>query len=151
MAVMNISRHIRAPREKIFQALVDADALRKWKVPDGMTMQIHEFEGREGGRLRISLTYTEPTAKGKSTAHTDTYRGYFKTIVPNEKIVEVDEFETTDPMLRGAMTITMTLSDVAGGTMLTAVHDGLPDGVPVRDNQTGWQMALDKLAALVEA
>jgi hypothetical protein len=30
------------------------------------------------------------------------------------------------------------------------VHDGLPPGVPVADNETGWRMALEKLAALVE-
>jgi len=31
------------------------------------------------------------------------------------------------------------------------VHDGLPPGVSTTDNETGWQMALTKLAALVEA
>jgi hypothetical protein len=32
-------------------------------------------------------------------------------LVPNERVVEVDEFETTDPTMRGEMTITVTLSD----------------------------------------
>jgi uncharacterized protein YndB with AHSA1/START domain len=71
-------------------------------------------------------------------------------LVPNEQIVEVDEFETTDPALRGEMTITITLADAADGTDLLAVHDGLPRGVSSADNETGWQMALAKLAALVE-
>jgi hypothetical protein len=31
------------------------------------------------------------------------------------------------------------------------VHDGLPRGVSAADNETGWRMALAKLAALVEA
>lgn len=48
------------------------------------------------------------------------------------------------------MTITITLSDEAGGTRVDAVHDGVPPGVPAADNETGWRMALARLAALVE-
>jgi uncharacterized protein YndB with AHSA1/START domain len=72
-------------------------------------------------------------------------------LAPNEQVVEVDEFETTDPALRGEMTITITLVDAEGGTHLFAVHDGLPPGVSAADNELGWQLALAKLAALVEA
>jgi uncharacterized protein YndB with AHSA1/START domain len=46
--------------------------------------------------------------------------------VPNEQVVEVDEFETADPAMRGEMTITITLTDAqGGGTDLVAVHDGV--------------------------
>jgi hypothetical protein len=48
------------------------------------------------------------------------------------------------------MTITITLADADGGTDLCAVHDGLPPGVPDADNETGWNMALAILAALIE-
>jgi hypothetical protein len=72
-------------------------------------------------------------------------------LVTDEQVVEVDEFETTDPALRGEMTITITFADADGGTDLVAVHDGLPRGVSTADNETGWRMALAKLAALVEA
>lgn len=73
------------------------------------------------------------------------------TLVPNERVVEAVEFETMDPALRGEMTITITLADADGGTELLAVHDRLPPGVATADNETGWRMALAKLAALVEA
>jgi len=105
---------------------------------------------REKASFRISLTYNAPTAAGKTTEHTDTYHGRFVKLVPNEKVVEVDEFETEDPALRGEMTITITLVDGDGGTDLLAVHNGLPRAVSPADNETGWRMALAKLAALVE-
>jgi uncharacterized protein YndB with AHSA1/START domain len=111
---------------------------------------VHEFTAAEGGTFRISLTYDEADAVGKTTAHTDTYRGRFARLVPDELVVEVDEFETDDPALQGEMTITLTLRDADGGTELLAVHDGLPDGVSPADNETGWQQSLDRLAALVE-
>jgi uncharacterized protein YndB with AHSA1/START domain len=116
-----------------------------------MTCEVHSFDAREGGTYRISLTYDAPTAAGKTTAQTDTYHGRFVKLVPNEKVVEVDEFETADPALRGEMTITITLVDAPGGADLLAEHKGLPPGVSPADNETGWRMALAKLAALVEA
>src|SRR5258705_6277213 len=120
-------------------------------VPTGMTSNVHAFDAREGGSFRIALTYDEPTATGKTTAHTDTYHGRFVKLVPNEKVVEVVEFETTDPAMRSEMTITFTLADADGGTDIHAVHDGLPPGVPPADNEVGWRMSLAKFAALVEA
>ena len=120
-------------------------------VPTCMTSYVHAFDAREGGSLRISLTYDAPAGTGKTTAHTDTYHGRFVKLVPNEQIVEVVEFEAADPAMRGEMTITIALADADGGTEILAVHDGLPPGVPAADNEVGWQSSLGKLAALVEA
>jgi len=145
-----ITRHIRAPRAAVYRALLDPHAVARWKVPDGMTCVVHEYDAREGGSIRVSLGYDRPTGTGKTDPHTDTYHGRFVTLVPDERVVEVDEFETADPSLRGAMTITITLAESAGGTELLAVHEGLPPGVSAADNETGWRMALAKLAALVE-
>ena len=72
-------------------------------------------------------------------------------LVTNEQVVEVVEFETTDPALHGEMTITISLADADGGTDVLAVHDGLPRGVPTAENAAGWRSSLAKLAALVEA
>ncbi|SEU16504.1 Activator of Hsp90 ATPase homolog 1-like protein [Stigmatella erecta] len=116
-----------------------------------MTSHVHAFDPREGGLIRISLTYDMPTGTGKTTAHTDTYHGRFVKLVKDEQVVEVVEFETEDPALRGEMTLTLTLTDADGGTEVLAVHEGLPRGVPPADNETGWRLSLARLAALVEA
>ena len=146
-----IRRRVNAPRATVYRALLDARAVATWMVPTGMTSHVHAFDAREGGQFRISLTYDAPTGTGKTTAHTDTYHGHFVTLVPDERVVEVVEFETTDPAMRGEMTITIALADADGGTEILAVHDGLPPGVPAADNELGWQSSLDKLAALVES
>ncbi len=145
-----VSRHVRAPRESVYSAFVDPISISTWMVPTGMTSHVHEFEGREGGRFRISLTYDAPTGVGKTTAHTDTFHGRFVKLVPNKLVVEVVEFETADPALRGEMTVTITLADGGGGTDVLAVHDGLPHGLSTADNEAGWRSSLAKLAALVE-
>jgi Activator of Hsp90 ATPase homolog 1-like protein len=105
---------------------------RRWLVPD------------------LAHVRRAQTGTGKTTAHTDTYHGRFVELVTNEQVVELVEFETTNPALR-EMTITTTLVDADGGTDVLVVYEGLPRGVPTADNETGTRMALAKLAALVEA
>lgn len=150
MTMTRVTRHIRASRAAIYRALLDRDAVRHWLVPDGMTSTVHSFEPREGGAIRVSLTYEAPGAQGKTSAHTDTYHGRFVTLVPDEKVVETVAFETADPALQGEMVLTITLADAEGGTELVASHDNLPPGVPPADNELGWSLSLAKLAALVE-
>ena len=132
-----VSRHMTAPRSAVYRALLDAGAIAKWRVPAGMRSRVHEFDA--------------PAGTGKSAPRTDTYHGHFVRLVPDEQVVEVLEFETADPELRGQMTMTTTLADAAGGTDVLVVHEGIPDKVPAADNETGTRMALANLARLVEA
>lgn len=150
MSSTRVIRQIAAPRDAVYAAFIDADAVREWMVPTGMSSHVHEFEGREGGRFRISLTYDAPDRAGKSSAHTDTYHGRFVRLVPGREVVQAMEFETDDPKMQGEMTVTVTLSDKAGGTELVAEHAGVPRGVAPADNELGWSLSLGKLAALVE-
>lgn len=145
-----VSYHIKAAREKVYRALIDPNAIKMWKFPDGMICHVHAFQGYEGGLFRISLTYSVPAGKGKTTENTDTYHGRFLKLIPNEQVIEVDEFETEDAGLQGEMTITITLSDASDGTDILAVHDGLPLSLSSADNELGWRMALLKLAEYVE-
>jgi uncharacterized protein YndB with AHSA1/START domain len=141
---------VNAPRSRVYRALLDARAIATWMVPDGMTSEVHELDAREAGALRVSLTYDEPTGAGKTTPHTDTYHGRFVQLVPDRQVVEVVEFETEDPALRGETRVTITLADAGGGTEVVARHDGLPPGVSAADNETGWRLSMAKLAALVQ-
>ncbi len=150
MATTRVERYIDAPPAAVHRALLDADAVQRWMVPDAMTSEVHVFEPVEGGRFRISLTYDDPTSAGKTSGHTDTFEGRFERIVPDREVVQVVEFESDDADIRGVMTITYTLAADAGGTTVTGVHENLPPGVSPEDNELGWRMSLDKLAAVVE-
>ncbi|WP_326751428.1 SRPBCC domain-containing protein [Streptomyces hirsutus] len=150
MYTTRVSGRVNAPRPAVYRALVSADAIARWRVPPGMRGEVHEFEAREGGRFRVSLTYDAPDAVGKSAAHTDTYHGSFARLVPDEMVVEVLEFEAEDPALRGTMTMTTTLTDAdGGGTDVLVVHEGVPDAVPAADNEAGARWALTRLARFV--
>ncbi|MFE6462234.1 SRPBCC domain-containing protein [Streptomyces cinereoruber] len=150
MYTTRVSRHVDAPPLTVYRTLLDPEAVARWRVPYGMTCRVHEFDAREGGAFRVSLRYEGEGGTGKSGPRTDTYHGRFVELVPDERVVEVVEFETADPLLHGAMTLTTTLVPDGGGTEVLVVHEGVPDAIPAVDNETGTRMALDRLAALLE-
>jgi uncharacterized protein YndB with AHSA1/START domain len=151
MTRTRVVRRISAARESVYRALVDADAVAAWRVPDGMAAVVHAFDARVGGTFRVSLTYESPEGRGKTAARTDTYHGRFLELVPKERVVEELEFETSDPALAGLMRMTTTMTDADGGTDVVVLHEGIPAGISLVDNEIGTRMALDKLAALVES
>lgn len=150
MGVTRLSRLIRAPRAVVYRALLDAEAVQQWMVPDAMTSHVHSFDAREGGEFRISLTYGTPTTAGKTRPQTDSFHGRFVKLVPDTEVVQVVEFESDDPTMQGEMTITYMVADSDDGTDLTSVHENLPPGVSPADNELGWRMSIAKLAKLVE-
>lgn len=151
MSSTRIRYQVNAPRSAVYRALLDPVAVATWMVPPGMTSQVHEFDPRDGGAIRISLTYQSERGIGKSSEQTDTYHGRFVELVPDERVVEAVEFETADPALQGEMTISFTLADSDGGTDLLAVHEGLPRGLAAADNEAGWKLSLAQLATLLES
>lgn len=54
-------------------------------------------------------------------------------LVPNEKVVEVVQFETVDPAPQGQMTITCNLGKSDDGTDALTGHDRLPPGMILMD------------------
>lgn len=147
MSDLRVSRLLRAPRAEVYRALTEPALIARWRFPGGMTSVV---EQQDDGGFRVTLTYEAPDRQGKTTARSDTYRARFSRLVPDELVVEVDEFETDDPLFTGEMTMTVSLREDDGGTELTAVHEGVPAGIAPADNELGWRMALDRLAALVE-
>jgi uncharacterized protein YndB with AHSA1/START domain len=151
-ASTRVSRIIRAPRQTVYRACLDRDAIAQWRAPDDMTAHVHVFEPRESGTYRISLSYRDParSSDGKSAAGTDTFRGRFVALVPHERIVEAIVFESPDPRFAGEMTMTTSLADLDGGTEITILCQDIPPGIRLEDNEIGCRSALQNLAALIE-
>jgi uncharacterized protein YndB with AHSA1/START domain len=150
--ITRVSRIIKAPRKTIYQAFLDPEAVATWLAPDSMRGHVHTFDPREGGKFRLSLTYQNQadSQRGQTAGDTDTYHGRFVRLVPDEKIVEVIEFESQEPGFAGEMTLTVMLADVGGGTEVSLLYENVPTGIRPEDNEAGSRSSLQKLAALVE-
>ena len=146
-----VRQRTRAPRATVYRACLDPSAVSVWMVPDGMRSEVHAWHAVEGGELRISLTYESSTEAGKTHGSTDTFRGRFVRLVPDQLIIQTVEFETASQAMKGEMKITISLSDLPeGGTEIEYRHEGVPDGISPSDNELGARMSLAKLAALAE-
>ena len=147
-----VSQIVQAPREVVYRAFLDPDALAAWLPPDDMKGRIETFEPYEGGRFRLSLTYRDQTGspRGKTSEDTDTVEGRFAELLPYERIVWVTEFESDQPDIMGEMKITWSLVDVTKGTEVTVLFEDIPAGISLEDNELGSQQSLRKLAAFVE-
>ena len=147
-----VSQIVKAPREVVYRAFLEPDAVTSWLPPDGMRGNIHTFEPHEGGKFRMSLTYLDrlDSPGGKTSEDTDTFEGRFVELLPNEKIVWVVEFESDQPDFAGEMRITWKLADAGGGTEVTALCEDIPQGIRLEDNEMGSRESLRKLAAFVD-
>ncbi len=151
------SRHTRnvalleAPPYTVYRAFVDPDLVVSWLAPGEMTARVHEFEAREGGEARVTLQHPEGSGEaGKSGNGVDTYRARFVTLEPYSRIVEAIVFESEDAGYAGEMRMTVTLVEARPGTRLTIDFDDIPPGISLEDNRRGTELALEKLAILVD-
>jgi uncharacterized protein YndB with AHSA1/START domain len=146
------SRVIHADPERVFAALVDAEALTEWLPPSGMSGRFDWFDARPGGSYRLVLTYKdESPGSGKSTADSDIVEARFVDVVSNVRVVQAVDFVSDDPALAGTMTMTWELSAENGGTRVEIRADDVPTGISAEDHAVGLGSSLANLATFVEA
>ena len=145
------SRFIAAPREAVFRAFAEPNALIEWLVPGEMTARIHDFAFHPGGGYVMSLFYpaSDSAPRGKSASQEDRYTARYVEIAPPERIVQAITFDTDDPAFMGEMIMTVSLRERDGGTATTIAFDQLPPGIRPEDNDAGTRSSLDKLARWV--
>jgi uncharacterized protein YndB with AHSA1/START domain len=145
------SRVIAAPRDRVYAALVDPDALTAWLPPDGMSGRFERFDARPGGSYRLVLTYADASsARGKTTAESDIVEARFVDIVPGLRVVQAVDFVSDDPALAGTMTMTWEVTAVDAGTRMDIRADDVPAGISAGDHAAGLASSLANLATYLE-
>lgn len=138
---VRLHRVLRAPRERVYRAFLESEAMAKWLPPYGFTATVHQMDARVGGSFRMSFTNF-----GTGASHS--FGGTYLELVPHDRIRYTDQFD--DPNLPGEMQVTVSLREVTCGTELDIVQDGIPSVIPVEMCYLGWQESLSQLAHLVE-
>ena len=145
------ARIVDTPVARVFDALVDRDALEAWLPPAGMTARFERFDPRPGGSYRLVLTYAQaPDSSGKSSADSDVVEARYVDITPGERVVQAVDFQSDDPAFAGTMTMTWAVQQVEGGTRVEIVADDVPDGISAEDHAAGLNSSLDNLAHYLE-
>ncbi len=139
---VHLYRVLQAPAERIYRAFLDPDALAKWLPPFGYVGKVHEMDARVGGGYRMSFT-------NHAAGTCESFGGTYLELKPNELIRHTDRFD--NPGMPGEMVVTVKLREVACGTELDIVQEGIPAVIPAESCYIGWQQTLTQLAQLVEA
>ncbi|HEY7043788.1 MAG TPA: SRPBCC domain-containing protein [Nocardioidaceae bacterium] len=146
------TRVIAAPLDRVFDALVDHDALLAWLPPRGMTARFERFDPRPGGSYRLVLTYTDTAdSRPKSSPDSDIVEARYVDIVANVRVVQAVDFMSGDPQFAGTMTMTWAVAAVDGGTRVDITADDVPDGISADDHASGLTSSLENLATYIES
>jgi uncharacterized protein YndB with AHSA1/START domain len=138
---VKLHRIIRSTPEKLYRAFLDPEAICKWMPPYGFTCKVHHLNAKVGGTYKMSFT-------NFTTGKSHSFGGKYIELVPNEYIVNTDEFD--NPSMSGTMQTKVSLKKVSCGTELNIIQEGIPEVIPPELCYLGWQDSIDLLLKLVE-
>jgi uncharacterized protein YndB with AHSA1/START domain len=114
-----IKRTLAAPREKVFRAFTEPEALNQWWMPgEGFSVPSAEVDLRAGGAYRIGMK----NPKGKLFYVVGKYRE----VRPPEKLVYTWRWEGIEEGM-GETLVSIELRDLSGETELIVTHEQFPD------------------------
>lgn len=138
---LKLSREIRAPRERVFDAFVTEQAMRQWMCPRGMTMPALELDARVGGGFRLTMRARD----GDQFTAVAAYRE----IARPERIVYTWQW-VGEGMPNIETLITVTFAERGGATEVRMIHTGFPDQGLADSHQEGWGSCFNRLADLLD-
>ena len=151
MTTTTNSKIIRATKQKIYNAFTDKDALEFWLAPNDMVGKIHDFNLKVGGGYTMSLFYIDKETAGKTSGNEDRFSAKFVELKPYEKIVQTINFQSDKSEFTNEMTMEVSLETVENNsTKVTIVFKNIPTGIDHKDNETGTEQSLEKLARYLD-
>jgi uncharacterized protein YndB with AHSA1/START domain len=138
-----LTRRFNAPRELVFKAMTDADAIPKWWGPRRYQTIVDRMEVRPGGAWR----FINRDQDGTEFA----FHGEYREIVPPERLVYTFEFEGA-PGHVSLETIVLEERDGVTYSVDTVLFDTREarDAMIASGMETGASESMDRLAELVE-
>jgi len=138
-----ISRTFDAPRERVFDAWLDAKIISQWIGPRGISAEAELLEPRVGGRYRIFMRGSDGTGP--------TVSGTYREIKRPERLVFTWAWETAHPHGQAGYEtlVTLTFRSVGAKTEMTMCHE-LFESKESRDSHNhGWNGSFDKLTEVL--
>lgn len=134
---LSLKRIFAAPREKVFHAWTDANALKKWfHVGEDWTTPLCEIDLRVGGTYRIGMQ--PPDSDSPYVV-----QGTFREVKPPEKLVFTWSWEGEDPY---ETLVTVFFRDVGGKTEVELRHERFPNSEERDKHSEGWAGCLEQFS-----
>jgi uncharacterized protein YndB with AHSA1/START domain len=134
--VLQLTRDLPAPPQRVWRALTDPAALAGWFWPAASFGTTVEVDARPGGRYRIIGRTAGIGISGE----------YVKVDPPHQLVFTWRWDGEPDETL-----VTIMLAETPGGCTLRLVHEGFADESDRDGNAQGWSDCLDRLPAWLTA
>jgi uncharacterized protein YndB with AHSA1/START domain len=147
-----IERTFDAPVGLIWEMWTVPEHFASWYGPEGAAIPVAKMDVRVGGTRLVCMEM--PTPEGSVRMW---FSGEYVEVVENERLVYTEFVSDEEGRPAGSSSpgvpeghaiteVRVELGVVDGRTRMVMTHVGVPAGSP---GATGWNMALDKLAALI--
>lgn len=140
--VLETTRILAAPRERVFHALTRPDELAAWWGPRGFTTPEIRLDLRVGGAYRFGMQPPDGDLFHLS--------GEFLEVEPPRRLAYTFRWDEPDPDDRETV-VRLTLDDVDGGTRVSLAQGEFATEERLALHRGGWSDSLDKLSAHLEA
>jgi len=135
---LTLTRFIRAPREKVFDAFVTEQGMRGWMCPRGMTIPELKLDARVGGGFRLTMRARD--------GEQFTALAQYREIARPERLVYTWRWESASATMPDLETlISVSFAARAGGTEVRMTHSGFPDVGMCEAHREGWGSCLNRL------
>lgn len=150
-----IERTFEGPVELVWQMWTEPEHFKAWYGPSGASIPVAKMDVRVGGTRLVCMEMKTPGGTMQMW-----FTGEYREVVAAKRLVYTESMSdengnVVSPSDMGmpaghpeTTEVIVELEDLGGRTKMVLTHAGIPAGSP---GAAGWRMALDKLAALVEA
>jgi glutathione S-transferase len=140
---LNLTRFIRAPRERVFDAFVDEAVLPRWHCPRGMSVESATVDARVDGAWRIEMRTRENASHAVG--------GRYREIRRAERLVYTWVWEQSMEGMAGIQTlIEIDFVPMDGGTEIRMRHSGFPAEAARDGHGQGWNSVFNRLNDLLD-
>jgi glutathione S-transferase len=144
---LTVTRTIRAPRQKVYDAFVKPELVRQWFGPRGFTVTRADIDARIGGRYRMAMR--------PKTGETYTVAGEYRELSPPDRLSFTWKWqeEPMNALPETLVTVTLTERRAAHGveTEVKLLHSGFPAAGPRDAHAHGWSSQMNDLVDLTDA
>ncbi|MGR3323047.1 MAG: SRPBCC family protein [Pseudooceanicola sp.] len=131
--MLKLSRTIPAPPEKVFDAWLDPETMKRFMAPGGRPTLSAETDPRVGGSYELMMS----GAQGEAHRHWGEYREIDR---PHRLV-----FTWNSPHAEPDSVVELTFRAVEGGTEVTLTHDRFPSEGSRTGHESGWTSILQNL------
>ena len=137
---LNLSRFIRAPREKVFDAFTTDAGMASWMGPRGMHVSRARADTRIGGDWQVQMVARDGTCHDVG--------GQFRLLERPHRLAYTWHWQGDDkhPMSGLSTLVEVELLEQIGGTEVRMIHSGFPTAAVRDSHNQGWASTLNRLS-----